>query len=331
MQDSRVRRLWVTLLVVAVATGCQRDRADGPASPRPSDQQQAPAAVPDARTEVGAGRLGDRIAVAGGLLADGSATPRVDLYDLGSGRWQAGPDLPEALHHAGVATFRGRLFVAGGYTQTAAGAWAESARVFSLGAGEEQWRTEPSLGAPRGALGLASTDGFLVAFGGTSGGQVVDSVEILAAAAAGDRWRAGPAMTRPREHTAAAGSGGRIYAIAGRVGGLETNLDAVESLDPAATGAGWRVEPALNKARGGIAAASAGGTVCVAGGEEPGATIAGVECLIDGEWRSVATLATPRHGLGVVAGNGKDLHVLAGGPEPGLFVSDAHEIISIGR
>lgn len=266
--------------------------------------------------------------MAGGLLADGSATPRVDLYDLGTGRWQAGPPLPEALHHAGVAAFQGRLFVAGGYTQTAAGAaWAESDRVFSLGAGDEQWRTEPSLSAPRGALGLASTDGFLVAFGGTSGGQVVGSVEILAAGA--DRWRAGPAMSHPREHTAAAGSQGRIYAIAGRVGGLETNLDAVESFDPAATGAGWRIEPALNEARGGIAAANAGGTICVAGGEEPGATIAGVECLIDGRWQSVATLATPRHGLGVVAGNGKDLHVLAGGPEPGLFVSDAHEIISI--
>lgn len=323
-----MRRLWVTLLLVAVATGCQPDGRDEPAAgPRPLDAQQAPAAVPLARTEVGAGRLGDRIAVAGGLLADGSATPRVDLYDLGTRRWQPGPDLPEALHHAGVATFRDRLFVAGGYTQTTAGAWAESSGVFSLGAGDERWRAEPSLRVPRGALGLASSDGFLVAFGGTSGGQVVNSVEILAAG--GDRWRAGPAMNRRREHTAAAESEGRIYAIAGRVGGLETNLDAVESLDPAATDAGWRVEPALNKARGGIAAASAGGTICVAGGEEPGATIAGVECLTDGQWRPVATLATPRHGLGVVAGNGNDLHVLAGGPEPGLFVSDAHEIISI--
>lgn len=324
--------MWVALVLVALAAGCQRERPDEPATgQRSRGGQRAPAPVPEARTEVGAGRLGDLIAVAGGLLADGRATPRVDLYDLATGRWQEGPDLPEPLHHAGVATFRDRLFVAGGFTQTPAGAWAESAEVWSLGAGEAEWRAEPSLKTPRGALGVASTEGFLVAFGGTSGGQVVGSVEILVAG--GDRWRAGPAMTRPREHTAAAGSAGRIYAIAGRVGGLETNLDAVESFDPAATdtGDGWRVEPALKTARGGIAAGTVGGTICVAGGEEPGATIAGVECLVDGEWQTVATLAMPRHGLGVVAGERRDLHVLAGGPEPGLFVSDAHEIITIGR
>jgi hypothetical protein len=65
---------------------------------------------------------------------------------------------------------------------------------------------------------------------------------------------------------------------------------------------------------------------CVAGGEEPAGTIESVECLVDGGWRTVATLDTPRHGLAVVTVGGV-LHVLGGGPEPGLTVSDAHEVI----
>jgi non-specific serine/threonine protein kinase len=101
----------------------------------------------------------------------------------------------------------------------------------------------------------------------------------------------------------------------------------VESWDPAAAG-GWRNEPSLNETRGGTSAAEAGGRPCVAGGEEPTGTIASVECLAGGRWTRVATLRTPRHGL-AVAGLGDRLHVIAGGPEPGLFVSTAHEAFTI--
>lgn len=294
---------------------------------RPPAAAPAPLEVPEARTEVVAARLGDSILVVGGLLADGRATARADELDLRTGRWGAAPELPEPLHHAGMAEFGGRVFIAGGYTSDIPGSWTETDEVWSLGAGEREWRAEPPLGNARGALGLAATGGRLVAFGGTVGGQVVPTVEILLAGT--DAWRPGPPMAQPREHTAAAASDGRVYAIGGRVGGLDTNLVAVESLDPAAFNAGWRSEPPLRAARGGTAAAAVAGTVCVAGGEEPGGTIAGVECLRAGAWREVATLSQPRHGLGVVAGHGRRLHVLAGGPQPGLFVSAAHEILVI--
>jgi N-acetylneuraminic acid mutarotase len=120
-----------------------------------------------------------------------------------------------------------------------------------------------------------------------------------------------------------------VYAIAGRAGGLDTNLVAVESFDPAAFNGGWRNEPALAVPRGGIAAATVGDTICVAGGEAPSGTIASVECLRNGAWRNRGDLSEARHGLGVVAGDDGRLHVLAGGPQPGLFVSTAHEIVQI--
>ena len=69
------------------------------------------------------------------------------------------------------------MFLVGGF-----GAEGESAAVWSLAPGDRQWREEPSLTQPRGALGAAATaDGTIVAFGGVSGGQVIASSEALRA------------------------------------------------------------------------------------------------------------------------------------------------------
>jgi hypothetical protein len=163
-----------------------------------------------------------------------------------------------------------------------------------------------------------------VAVGGVGSGDMVQT-EILETGAAA--WQPGPDLTTTREHLAATGAGGRAFAIAGRVGTLESNRDSVESLGLTETA--WKAEPKLNHARGGIGAASPGGRPCVAGGEEPlGRTIAEVECLQDGRWVVVARLEVPRHGVAVVA-NDKRLHVIGGGPKPGLFVSNVHEAFDL--
>ena len=325
----RVRWLSVTLAAVLLTAACDRDDPadDAPATVAPATTTAAP--VPEARTEVGAARLGDRIVVLGGLLADGRATARVDVFDVEAGTWSDGPPLPRPLHHPGFTTFAGRLVVAGGYVGDGT-TWIETDEVWSLGADlTEGWRREPSLATARGALGLAATDDRLVAFGGTAAGQVLTSVEVLVRGT--DGWRTAPPLRQAREHTAAASAGGRIYAIAGRVGGLETNLTSVESIEPGAFAPEWRAESELITARGGIAASTVDRRPCVAGGEAPSGTIGSVECLDDGRWREVATLAEARHGLGVVTDGDGRLHVLAGGPQPGLFVSTAHEVLTLDR
>lgn len=319
-----MRRLSVTLLALVALAGCSDDgEEDAASAPRSAPERATAAPVPEARTEVGAARLGDAVVVLGGFRADGSATDRVDVFDLDRGTWRDGPPLPVPLHHPGAASFGGRLYVAGGTT----GGGADSDRVWSLGVGDDRWREEPRLGTARSALGLAATGDRLVAFGGTGGGQVLATAEVLVSGA--DSWRSAPTMGQPREHTGAASAGGRVYAIAGRVASLESNLTSVESIDPSAFAPEWRKEPGLQASRGGIAAAAIDGVVCVAGGEEPGGTIASVECLIDGRWRIVAELAEPRHGLGAVSDDDGRLHVLAGGPEPGLFVSTTHEVLRL--
>ena len=291
----------------------------------PSEPSDALAPLPLPRTEVAGAIWRGLVAVVGGITADGAATNQVDLYDPATNRWRSGPPLPLLLHHAGAAAVGDRLYVVGGYSSRRGLAFQAVDRVLSLGPGEDQWRQEPPLSEPRGALGLVAAGDRLVAVGGMPEANL-RRTEVLTPGAGG--WRPGPDLLEAREHLAVAVSGGRVYAIGGRVGGLESNLRSVESWDPAGPG-GWRPEPALNDSRGGTAAAEVGGRPCVAGGEEPTGTIASVECLAADRWDGVATLGTPRHGLAVVA-VGNRLHVIGGGPTPGLSVSDAHEALAVG-
>lgn len=120
--------------------------------------------------------------------------------------------------------------------------------------------------------------------------------------------------------------GDRVYAIAGRTGDLSTNKSSVEVL----ISEQWEDAPPLNTSRGGIGATTVDDTPCVGGGEEPNGTIGTVECLVDGEWRVVAELEVPRHGLAVVTID-RAIHVVGGGPLPGLATSRVHEVIDLGR
>jgi hypothetical protein len=321
------------MVAVVLLTGCgggapEPARQAGSEPGQLATERRAPL-PPPARTEVVGTAWNFGVAVIGGLTADGTPSPQVDLYRFPTDEWRPLPALPYAVHHAGAGVLDGRLYVVGGYTGAA---WAPLATVMSLGPEETGWRPEPALSAPRGALAVASLRNALVAVGGVSGPDLVRT-EILERGATS--WRRGPDLTVPREHLGATAVDGRVYAIAGRVGSLETNRDSVESWAPGETA--WRPEPKLNHSRGGFGATTVGvagpdfggeggGFACVAGGEEPGdRTVAEVECLYKGTWRVVAHLAVPRHGLAVVAPD-RQLHVIGGGPKPGLHVSDVHEM-----
>jgi hypothetical protein len=304
-------------LVAATLVGCDADDGGGDsAAPAPS-QSRAPLPAPR-RTEV-TGTFWDRkIVIVAGLLADDTPSAQVDFYDPSTDRWSAGSPLPVPLHHTATGVLGGRLYVVGGYTGTS-GRWLPVADVRSLGPGETEWRSEPALAGPRGALAVATLDAALVAVGGVGSGREVRTEVLRIGASA---WEAAPDLPHPTEHLAATGSGGRAYSIGGRYQSLEGNLDTVHSFAPGDRR--WRKEPSLTHTRGGIGAATAADRPCVAGGEEPEGTIASIECLVDRRWRQVATLAVPRHGIAVVA-VGSMLHVIGGGLQPGLFVSDTHE------
>lgn len=279
--------------------------------------------LPHPRTEVAGAVWQGQIVVVGGLDASGAASARSDVYDPETDTWTEGPELPVALHHTAVATLGDRVYVVGGYS-IAAGGWVPEAAVWSLGPGEDGWRPEPDLNTPRGALAVASTSDRLIAVGGVGpGGRVLTSTETMDAGE--DVWRSGPELAEPREHLAVAAVGDEVYAIAGRAGGFATNRSSVEVLRSGE----WEEVPPLNFSRGGIGATTVGQVPCVAGGEEPQGTIATIECLLGGSWQVIEELEVARHGLVVVTLNGV-IHVIGGGPQPGLTVSDVHEVIPVG-
>ena len=75
----------------------------------------AHAPLPVARTEVASTAFGREIVVAGGYLADGGSSRKVDFYKPSSNTWRSGPDLPAGVNHASATVARGSLYVLGGY------------------------------------------------------------------------------------------------------------------------------------------------------------------------------------------------------------------------
>ena len=275
------------------------------------------APLPVSRTEVAAAAAGGRVVVVGGYLADGTSSAHAYAYDPSRDSWRRLPDLPVAVNHAAAATYRGRVYVLGGYVgrgQPLRGAWVLEGN---------RWRALPRMPFARAAAAAAVAGHRLYVVGGV--GPFGLARNALAFDFRRGRWLVLPGI-RPREHLAAAAVRGRVYALGGRLAGIDTNLAAVESF--AAGARRWRREPPLPQARGGTGAAVVAGRIVSVGGEELAGTMGRVYRFDPRtrRWTRLPDLPTPRHGLGVAALGGR-VYVVAGGPRPGLFVSDANEVL----
>lgn len=318
----------VVVSMILLAGGCASDGGGPAASNIPETENESTdafAPLPEPRTEVAGTRWIDRVAVVGGLTEESEASVLAHVWEPTADVWDPLPELPLGLHHTAVVSLDERLWVIGGYTVAGDELFAPVDRVFSLGVGEEGWTEEPPLPTPRGALAAAVVDGRIVVAGGVDGDGNVLATSLVFDPPESE-WTEGPTMTVRREHFAMTNAGGDVFAIGGRIGGIGNNHDTVEVLRGGSDV--WERAPSLAHSRGGIGAASIEGVPCVAGGEEPAGTIAPVECLVDGSWETIAELATPRHGLAVATFVGR-LHVIGGGPEPGLTVSGAHEVFDV--
>ncbi len=280
-------------------------------------RRAAPLPVP--RTEVAAAVVGKEIVIVGGFLRDGSSSRRVHAYSPRRNRWRRLPNLPIGVHHAMAASWKGRLYVVGGYNSP--GVPLRTAWVFEQGA----WRALRSMPESRAAAGAAIVQGKLVVAGGV--GPVGLAEEAFALDLRTRRWSRMPGPT-PREHLAVAALAGRIYAVGGRKRGIDTNVALVEVL--ATSGQRWRRLPPVPGARGGTGLAAVGTSLVSVGGEEPVGTIASVYAyhVKKGRWRRLPDLKKPRHGLGVAA-LGSKVYAIAGGKKPGLFVSSRNEVLRV--
>ena len=108
--------------------------------------------------------IGDRIYVAGGAMGVEARDPtgRLEVFDLSTGRWSSGPDMPTPRHHAGAVAVDGKLYVLGG----------RSERDYSLDVVERfdpranRWEPAPSLPLGVGALARCATGDRLLAISG---------------------------------------------------------------------------------------------------------------------------------------------------------------------
>ena len=86
----------------------------------------------------------------------------------------------------------------------------------------------------------------------------------------------------------------------------------------------------MPEARGGTGAAASVGGSSPSAARRPEGRSASVYAydVVKRRWSKLPDLRTPRHGLGVAALGGA-VYVIGGGPQPGLYVSDANESLSV--
>jgi hypothetical protein len=282
--------------------------------------------MPTARTEVAAAAAGGKVFVAGGFTADGRASDALEVYDPKADAWQRLGALPKPVHHAGLVSVGETLYLIGGYTEAG-----PTDEVWTLAPGATGWAAGPRLPVPAGALAAGVSEGEIYAAGGATG---LGGDAKLSEAAAKLRpgalaWERLPPLPEARDHLTGAGLPGRFMVLAGRKLSLETNSRRADVFD--VDRKIWSQARTLRHARGGIASAvTAGGRVVVAGGEEPGGTIAFVETFdpATGDWTDLPPLPAPRHGLGAAFIDGT-LIVVAGGPTPGLSVSGTTQLLRL--
>lgn len=268
--------------------------------------------LPVPRSEVaGAGWRG-LVVIAGGFVADGHSSARVDAYNPRIESWERLPDLPLAVNHAMAAASGGRLYVVGGYH-------GGGARRDAFVLDGPRWRRLPPMPFARAAAGAAVVGKTLYVAGGI--GPLGVARSMLAYDIRRKRWRTLTGPT-PREHLGVTGLRGQLYVVAGRANGRLFSL--VQRWSP--RDRRWRTLAPVPEPRGGTAAGSANGVVVSAGAESSAGTSAVVYAYspLSRRWRRLPDLPTPRHGLAVV-GIGDTIHVVAGGPQPGLSVSAANE------
>jgi Kelch motif protein len=294
------------------------------------------AAIPIARSEAGGTACGGRFYVVGGIGALAQTFASFVAYDPRTDAWHTLPDLPQPLNHPGVACAGGKVYVAGGFGPLGIrphgfmfARWnpTDAVWIFDPTAPAGRWTPGPKLPAPRGAGGVAATDGAIWYVGGIDAGLGV-SAEVFRLDLQHGTWDRKTPMTVPRDHLRLEAVGDRLFAIAGRPDDLRFNLSVTERYDVVSDT--WSRVADIPTARSGLASAVLDGFIYTFGGEHVWTSSDGFE-RYDPErdaWESLGALPEARHGIcaGVVDGR---IHLVSGGRHPRLSISAIHRVYTL--
>lgn len=306
--------------------GLFRKSPDRP--PAPAGNWRFEPSAPRAAVEGSAIGIGDKIYATNGSYP--GDLHRVLVYDTRSRRWSEPTHTPIGLNHSQAATYRGDLYLAGGFLdgdQPTNQFWRYDPEV-------DEWTELAPMAKPRGAAGTAVVADKLYVVGGsprtfglTVEGTPYGTLEIYDFKTG--RWTNGPDLPLPRHHLAAAGLDGRLYVAGGRAGLLDTNNDlppvaAFERYDPRRER--WERLPEMPLGAGYVGMTSAAGKIVVVGGESQvnwengGGWVTSTAWAFDPEtdrWSRLPDLDIERRGMGAATVNGR-IYVSMGSFCPGI-------------
>jgi N-acetylneuraminic acid mutarotase len=165
--------------------------------------------MPFPRAAAGAGLVGARIVVAGGVGEARRLARNALAYDLRTRRWSVVPG-PTPREHLGVTALAGTVYAVGGRT---AGLDTNLLHFESYRPGDRAWRRLQPVPDPRGGTGAAALAGQVVSVGGEEPGGTI--AEVLAYRVAEGRWVSLPDLPTPRHGVGVAALGGRVFVIGG--------------------------------------------------------------------------------------------------------------------
>jgi len=300
-----------------------------------------------ARGEAGTAYVGGKIYLMGGEQADAGRS--VEIYDVASDTWTAGPDLPGTgttgtlgRSHLQPVVIGSKIYVFGGLTTTSRDPIADVIVLDSddVAAG---WRALAPMPTPRGSVACASRGVNVFCVGGVppSAEPSPPSTDILEMYnTVDDRWVGLSPAPHARDSAYAHVIGDKLYVVSGRDTFVNAGVPFTDVYDiPTDT---WSTAAAPPLARGGYASEVLEGRVLLVSGElgaANGGNADGVLSRVDEYdpardlWRSLSEIPTPRHGfMAVVAPSGPGMHpavhTISGGPHQGFAGSTVHEVFS---
>jgi N-acetylneuraminic acid mutarotase len=192
------------------------------------------ARLPSATGAPGGTILDGKFYVVGGATADtgGKASADLQIYDIRTGRWSRGPNMPTARHHVALVAVAGKLYAAGGRSDTNP----ELDAFERYDPKRRRWARMPPMPVGASGGGGVAARGKVVLLGGAN-----PDVWITDSNWAFDpktrKWSRLPDLLRPLRGQASAVVGGRIYNFGGSACATFGWTHTIQSLPVSAVGA----------------------------------------------------------------------------------------------
>lgn len=278
--------------------------------------------LPTQRYDFGGAVWDDKLYVVGGLVLSTpwAPTSRVDAYDPKINRWVRVADYPRAVHHEGVVSCSGNLYVVGGY-------WIRvitTNYVYMFDKKTNSWVRRADLPDTRAALGVSCGNGKIYAIGGEKDRKQQTSVYEYDTNA--DSWITKAPMPTAREHLSVVTVNGNIYALGGLSGDRFHLNTENEMFNPESNS--WTTRAPLPHGISGFAAVALGDSIFIFGGANGDSVSPEVfeYKTTEDHWYRRSDLSEARYGFvsGVLDGK---IHLVGGNSVvKGNFFTRNHEV-----